>query len=734
MHKILFIFLAVSIFTNAFSHSILAQKKRLPKNNLPPKVSNESIQRSAKIRLEAFNQVWGTINELYFDQTFNGLDWNKIRLEYTNKLKTIKTDLELHELLQEMINRLNRSHFFIIPPEAYKEIEEAKSESKRKELQKQNSEQGVDKSAEKTEETDLSGEFDHFGLAIDIRILDNQVVITNVEKDSNAEKAGLKRGFVIEKINGISLKDLMFRLQNYNAYSKTLKNQMPGVLLSILEGEENSEIEITYLDDKDAENIKIIKRQGLQGELVNIIKNIPAQLLRFESKSIDENIGYIKFNFFAFPVLNKFCSAVSDLKSKDAIIIDMRGNSGGAFGVLLGISGLLTDKILTVGTQISKNGKNPLLIRPMMKNFKGKIIILVDGQSISAAEIFAAAMQENGRAVVIGEKSAGEALPSYTKILPTGAIFLYPIANFQTPKGKFLEGKGVEPDFQIPLNRNSLILGTDNQLEAAIKYIKINQKVTPTPKPIEISDAAMPLQVKIPKPVAGLQSAQNSPVKVEKKHDEAALNILKEYITAIGGEEVLRNISSYSAFGSVELTEPGSIIGGDFEMHRKTPNFSAEIMTLDSIGQIREVFDGKNFFVQALYTGVVEETKQALIGEYKLFAEFNEFLNFTELYPKIKFLGVFERQGRKINLIEATSNDGIKFAFVFDAETKFLTSRSGQNFEATFEGYKKTGNLLFPMKQTRNTSMKILINEVKFNSIIDDKKFLKENNCFTQID
>ncbi len=210
------------------------------------------------------------------------------------------------------------------------------------------------------------------------------------------------------------------------------------------------------------------------------------------------------------------------------------------------------------------------------------------------------------------------------------------------------------------------------------------------------------------------------------------MQIVKDYISAIGGETALRKITSLTAFGTVELKTQGAVVEGEFDIYRKSPDKFAEVLTLESVGQIREVFNGKDYFVQSHYSGVIDQTFSPLLIERKLFADFDEFLRFAELYPKIKFTGTFERLGRKINLIEATSKEGIKIAFAFDIETKFLVSRSGTYIDATFEDYAKTGEIMYPMTQSRSFQLKIKLSEVNFNTKIDDKKFLKEDNCFTK--
>jgi len=85
-------------------------------------------------------------------------------------------------------------------------------------------------------------------------------------------------------------------------------------------------------------------------------------------------------------------------------------------------------------------------------------------------------MQELGRAVVVGERTAGAALPSLFYKLPTGAIFQYAIGDFKTPRGTMIEGRGVAPDVEVKLTRRSLLEGRDAQLDAAIEQIKKQSK------------------------------------------------------------------------------------------------------------------------------------------------------------------------------------------------------------------------------------------------------------------
>src|SRR5882762_197695 len=114
-----------------------------------------------------------------------------------------------------------------------------------------------------------------------------------------------------------------------------------------------------------------------------------------------------------------------------------------------GLSGLLETNVTSLGTMRTRTGRIPIVSFPQRSPYSGPIVIVVDGSTQSAGEMFAGGMQETGRAVVVGEQSAGNTLPSAIIKLPTGALFQYGFANYQTPRGTSLEGHGVTPDVKV---------------------------------------------------------------------------------------------------------------------------------------------------------------------------------------------------------------------------------------------------------------------------------------------
>lgn len=691
-------------------------------------ISTDNLLPGQKRRMESFRQVWRIINDNYFDQTFNGLDWNKIKEDYEPKVLALRTDYELHNLLQELINRLNRSHFMIIPPEIAQVMEKAKIRARTIEEKAETEDLEEEADAEEVMESDFA---DKYGIGIDLRLIDNQFVITQIESDSAAEKSGLKTGFVLEKINGVSLGDVLKQIELYSGNAKDIRKQLPLEIIAwFLNSDEDSPVTLNYLDKENTLKEITVKREKIEGNSVKLLANFPRQFVSFSSKAINEETGYVKFNNFAVSTVEDFCSAISKFKDTKNLIIDLRGNMGGSFGSLMGIIGLLTDTPLKMGTEIYKQGKETRFIRPHKKNYKGKIIVLVDGLSLSAAEIFAAAMQENNRAVIIGEKSAGEALPAMTTTLETGATFLFPVANFETPKGNLLEGKGVEPDINVALDRQSLLAGSDKQLETALDFakgkisLKPKEQARPKGEFIIAGDPTKPPPM--PPPIA--KKAVKS--KTEFKQEAKALQIIDDFIKTIGGETALKNIKSYTAEGTAHINRAGASVPGELKIYRLAPDKSAEVMIFDGVGEVWEIIDGDEYFTRSQVMGTDKITKEEVKAEKKLASDFYEFPRIKELYPQITFLSTYKRNERMVHLIQGIAADGISMIFAFDTETKLLVHRTGIYTDVAYSDYRKVGDVLLPFGFSKGSFFNMKLETIKLNEKIDEKIFLQQESCF----
>ncbi|MCD9187158.1 MAG: S41 family peptidase [Pyrinomonadaceae bacterium] len=395
----------------------------------------------AELRRQSFEKVWSTINEKHYDPTFGGVDWKKMREIYEPKAAAAKDLNGFYAVLRQMLDELKLSHFGIFPRNA--QIQTA--------------------------------EFGGAITGIGLKMIDGKFVVNRLEAGSSAEKAGIKKGFIVTKIDGKSISDILAPLEKVLAErkegEKTKQIYRESVAASYLDGNPGTVVKIEVLDAKDQPQVFSVARYVAEYELSEALGNFPSQKVIFESKRLDGNIGYIRFNIWVVPQMPKIREAIREFSDAKGIIFDLRGNPGGVGGMAPGIAGFLSKEKVSLGSMNGRASQTNFIAYPQSNPFLGKIVILTDHGSGSTSEVFAAGLQEIGRAKIIGETSAGAVLLSVFDTLPTGAIFQYPISDYKSPKNVLIEGRGVVPDTEVKTTRKSLLEGRDLQIEEAVKQI-----------------------------------------------------------------------------------------------------------------------------------------------------------------------------------------------------------------------------------------------------------------------
>ncbi|HLG16499.1 MAG TPA: S41 family peptidase [Blastocatellia bacterium] len=395
---------------------------------------------SIEVRQRSFDVVWRTVKEKHFDPTFGGVDWDKVRAQYEPQVAAVKSDAELYAILQKMLGELHQSHFNIIPPEAIVE--------------------------------DDAKEPPTGGVGISLSIVDGLALITRVEPESAAARAGIRSGFVVRKVDQTPVEEIAARFAKSTERPAMIRLRLARTILARINGKPGTAVRVAFADERNRTQEVTLERQRLNGEMSPRFGNFPAQYTEFEAKRLAGGIGYIRFNIFVMPLMERIRSAIRSMKDAPGIIFDIRGNPGGLGGMSSGIAGLLAREQTSLGRMTLRSGYQNFAVFPQKDPYTGPLVILIEGGSASTSEVFSAGMQEIGRAVIVGERSVGAALPSVFEKLPTGALFQYAIADFRTPKGTLIEGRGVIPDLEVKLSRETLLRGRDIQLDAAIRQIK----------------------------------------------------------------------------------------------------------------------------------------------------------------------------------------------------------------------------------------------------------------------
>lgn len=396
----------------------------------------------SQIRQRTFDRVWNIVNERHFDPTFGGVDWGKVRESYKSPAMSAKTNEEFHAVLNQMLGELNQSHFSI-----YTQASES-------ELTKCND--GI--------------------IGAEVKFLDTKVVINRIETNSPSEKAGLKMGFEIVKINNREIAEILLPVETSFTGRKLSENlkrtYRERVINRSLCGKPETNVTVEALNKQNKAQSFSLTRVAFKGEIEKVAEGLPPFKLQFEAKRLESNIGYISFNVWLPKQANRVRDAIVSMRDTKGIIIDLRNNSGGQGNLVNTVGGALFSDRVSFGKTKTRFGGGDFWVIPQSKIFSGKIVILTNNGTGSTSEIFAGGMKDLGRAEIIGERTAGAVLPATIEKLPTGANFMYAIADYRTPSGILLEGRGVEPDVEVKLTRPSLLEGRDLQLEEAVKTLR----------------------------------------------------------------------------------------------------------------------------------------------------------------------------------------------------------------------------------------------------------------------
>jgi len=293
-------------------------------------------------------------------------------------------------------------------------------------------------------QTETSGEFG--GLGIEVSMEGGVVKVISPIDDTPAARVGVKAGDYIVRINGEQVQ------------GKTLMEAV-----NLMRGPVGSPIEIT------------IRRKGLKkAKIFTIIREI-IEIKSVISKLIDNEIGYLRLRAFNENSSNQLKGEISKLEKNNKLvgyILDLRNNPGGLLSQAVRISDFFLDDGEIVSTRGRKSRENRKFFAKKGDRIKGKpLIVLINNGSASAAEIVAGALQDQKRAILLGEATYGKG--SVQSIIPLrnkGAIRLT-ISKYYLPSGKSISEVGVTPDIRVEEEDEEFSINTitDNQLNYAVK-------------------------------------------------------------------------------------------------------------------------------------------------------------------------------------------------------------------------------------------------------------------------
>jgi len=398
----------------------------------------QAREHSPELAKETFLHVWNRVNVSFYEETFNGIDWKAVKSKYEDRVAKSKSGKELRAILNEMLGELKLSHF------------------------------GISKNHFEPGETSSTG--GHLGL--ELRMAGQQLMIFEVEKNSPADRAGLKPGMLITSFEGDPMTGI---IEDFELTPKSNRLSRMIATRSILEKLSNPPDGKTTLKTTGSNRVFDFKPgfyRGERGRLGNET-NLPVS---FETRLVgdDKKIRLIAFDMFLPQLMLRINKAIAQARTEQAsgLIIDLRGNPGGLGIMATGLIGRIIGEDLDLGDMNNTSGNLPFHAFPQKGAYLGPVAVLVDSFSASTSEILAAALQEHKRARIIGRPTAAAVLPSLFEELPNGDRFQYAIGDFVTALNKVhLEGIGVTPDEVITLDPALFLAGTDPDLKAAVSWL-----------------------------------------------------------------------------------------------------------------------------------------------------------------------------------------------------------------------------------------------------------------------
>ena len=366
------------------------------------------------------SEAWRVVNYAYLDGTFNHQNWAAVRQ------KAIKQPFKDHEsayvAIQQMFALLDDPFTRLLKPEQYHSLQ-----------------------------VNTSGELTGVGLQIALNPNTGVLEVVAPIADSPADKAGIQPRDRLLEINGISTAELTL-----DEAAARMRGPM-GSRVSLL----------VERDGQESTEIQLVRSRIALNPVVSQLRSTPTNNMP---------IGYIRLSQFNANATAELQNAIARLEEQgaDGYILDLRNNPGGLLQAGIEIARLWLEKgtiVYTVnrqGIQGSFEAFGPALTHD-------PLVVLVNQGTASASEILAGALQDNGRAQLVGETTFGKGLIQSLFNLSDGSGLAVTVAKYETPNHRDIHKLGIKPDRVVPLTiTHDVGLEADQQYQAAVEVLTTN--------------------------------------------------------------------------------------------------------------------------------------------------------------------------------------------------------------------------------------------------------------------
>lgn len=288
------------------------------------------------------------------------------------------------------------------------------------------------------------GEYSGIGVVISQDISTGIITLVQVYEDSPAEEAGLKDN------------DTLYMVGDMEVTGMDLSE-----VVTYIKGEKGTSVELTVLRGDDAEEITVtVTRDQIEARTV-------------EYRMLEDQIGYLAVSEFDGVTYDQYAEALDALEQQgmQGLVVDLRNNPGGNLQTVCDMLDLVLPEGIIVYTE-DKDGNRETATSDEEHQLEVPMAVLVNGNSASASEIYAGAVQDYEAGVIVGTQTYGKGVVQQIFDLGDGTSLKLTIAEYFTPDGRNINGEGITPDVEIEYEADEENPDADNQLEKAVEVLK----------------------------------------------------------------------------------------------------------------------------------------------------------------------------------------------------------------------------------------------------------------------
>jgi carboxyl-terminal processing protease len=344
------------------------------------------------------DEVWQVVDREYVDTTFNHQNWSEVRRKFL--AKDYKNSEAAYQGVRDMLKTLGDPYTRFMDPKQYQSMQ-----------------------------VDTSGEFQGVGIQLGLDKKTKELVVVAPIEDTPAFVAGVKSKDILLSIDGHSTKGLDI-----------------DKAVSQIRGAGGTTVTLKFRRDTQILTFSLIRTR------------IELKPVKFSLRTdAGQRVGYVRLTQFNANAARDMRFALEKLSADkvDGYILDLRSNPGGLLFASTEIARLWLGEGTIVST-VNRGGQKDLISANRSAVTNKPLVVLVDGGSASASEILSGALQDNHRAVLVGTKTFGKGLVQQVHPLSDGSGMAVTIAHYQTPSGRDINKKGIEPDYKVEVSKEVL--------------------------------------------------------------------------------------------------------------------------------------------------------------------------------------------------------------------------------------------------------------------------------------